>query len=136
MKDLYDREIQIGDKCVFYCHYVNGFVNAEILGENNDGDKIDVYTQYFDEKSLSPKRIIDITAIEREVREQQFINSVKALDIKPNDTIIASLIKGQVLMNECKSIFDQMKKAFPDNKVLLVVGLDVSIENGSELKYE
>lgn len=136
MKDLYDREIQIGDKCVFYCHYVNGFVNAEILGENNDGDKIDVYTQYFDEKSLSPKRIIDITAIEREVREQQFINSVKALDIKPNDTIIASLIKGQVLMNECKSIFDQMKKAFPDNKVLLVVGLDVSIENGSEFKYE
>lgn len=91
MKDLYDREIQIGDKCVFYCHYVNGFVNAEILGENNDGDKIDVYTQYFDEESLSSKRIIDITAIEREVREQQFINSVKALDIKPNDRVIVSL---------------------------------------------
>lgn len=31
-------------------------------------------------------------------------------------------------MNECKSIFDQTKKIFPDNKVSLVVGLDVSIE--------
>ena len=136
MKDLYDREIQIGDKCVFYCHYVNGFVNAEILGENNDGDKIDVYTQYFDEKSLSPKRIIDITAIEREVREQQFINSVKALDIKPNDRVIASLNPNQMPMGEAKSIFNQMKKMFPDNKVSLVVGLDVSVENGSEFKYE
>jgi hypothetical protein len=128
MKDFYGREIQIGDKCVFYCHYVNGFVNAEILGENNGGDKIDVYTQYFDEKSLSPKRIIDITAIEREVREQQFINSVKALDIKPNDRIIASLNPNQMPMEEAENIFNQMKKIFPDNKVLFVVGLDVSIE--------
>lgn len=94
MKDFYGREIQIGDKCVFYCHYVNGFVNAEILGENNGGDKIDVYTQYFDEKSLSPKRIIDITAIEREVREKQVINSVKTLDVKSNDTVVVSLIRG------------------------------------------
>ena len=128
MKDFYGREIQIGGKCVFYCHYVNGFVKAEILGENNDGNKIDIYTQYFDEKSLSPKRIIDITAIEREIREQQILNSVKTLDVKPDDTVVVSLIKGQVPMDECKSIFDQMKKMFPNNKVSLVVGLDVSIE--------
>lgn len=128
MKDFYGREIQIGDKCIFYCHYVNGFVNTEILGENNDGDKIDVYTQYFDEKSLYPKRIIDITAIEREIREQQILNSVKALDVKPNDVVIASLIEGQVPMEECANIFDQMKKMFPNNKVSLVVGLDVNIK--------
>lgn len=128
MKDFYGREIQIGDECIFYCHYVNGFVKAEILGENNDGNKIDIYTQYFDEKSLSPKRIMDITAIEREACEQQFINSVKTLDVKPNDTVIVSLNPNQMRMQEAENIFNLMKKMFPDNKVSLVVGLDVSIE--------
>ena len=74
------------------------------------------------------KEIVDITAIEREVREQQFLNSVKTLDVKPNDVVVVSLIEGQVPMKECENIFERMKKMFPDNKVSLVVGLDISIE--------
>lgn len=66
------------------------------------------------------------------MHEQQILNSVKALDIKPNDVVVVSLIEGQVPMKECESIFDQMKKMFPDNQVSLVVGLDVNVKNGSE----
>lgn len=136
MKDFYNREIQIGDKCVFSDKH--GILDSRpIWGLHSDddypeNDYVEI-ADYHETLTKKAKEIIDITAIEREIREQQFINSLKALDVKPNDTVIASLIESQVPMNECKSVFDQMKKAFPDNKVLLVVGLDASIENGGKI---
>ena len=78
-------------------------------------------------------QIGDITALEREMREQQFLNSVKALDVKPNDVVIVSLIPNQLNMVECQRVFEQLKKLFPNNEVGLMIGLDVSAKNGSEI---
>lgn len=131
MKDLYGREIQIGDRCIRYSGWTSTLEEVIALGEDEKGIKIinsldkEVYT--------TGEKLFDFDALERQIREETFINSVKVLDVKPNDTVVVSLIKGQVPMDECKSIFDQMKKMFPYNKVSLVVGLDVSIENGSEI---
>lgn len=131
MKDFYGRKIQVGDICVFSDKH--GRLDSRPIWELHsdddcpENDYVEI-ADYHETLTKKAKEIIDITAIEREGREQQFINSVKALDVKPNDTVVASLIKGQVPARECKSIFDQMKKVFPDNRVLLVMGLDVSIE--------
>ena len=127
MKDCFNRQIQIGDICVFE---YNGHLDSRpVWGFEDDYVEIADYHETLIRKA---KDIVDITAIEREVREQQFLNSVKALDVKPNDTIVASLIPNQIPMGECENVFEQIKKAFPDNKVTLVMGLDVNIENGSE----
>lgn len=126
MKDLYGREIQIGDRCIRYSGWTSTLEEVIALGEDEKGIKIinsldkEVYT--------TGEKLFDFDALERQIREETFINSVKALDVKPNDTVVVSLIKGQVPMDECKSIFDQIKKMFPNNKVSLVVGLDVTIE--------
>ena len=126
MKDLYGREIHIGDRCIRYSGWTSTLEEVIALGEDEKGIKIinsldkEVYT--------TGEKLFDFDALVRQIREETFINSVKALDVKPNDTVVVSLIKGQVPMDECKSIFDQMKKMFPDNKVSLVVGLDISIE--------
>lgn len=139
MKDLYDREIQIGDKCVLSDKH--GILDSRPIWELHsdddypENDYVEI-ADYHETLTKKAKEIIDITAIEQEIREQQILNSVKALDVKPNDTVVVSLNPNQMPMGEAKSIFNQMKKAFPDNKILLVVGLDVSIENGSEFKYE
>ena len=131
MKDFYNREIQIGDICVFSDKH--GMLDSrpiwELHSDDNcpENDYVEI-ADYHETLTKKAKEIIDITAIEREVREQQFINSVKALEVKPNDMVIASLNREQVPEREWKSIFEQMKKMFPDNKVSLVVGLDVSIE--------
>lgn len=135
MKDFYGREIQIGDRCIFSDKY--GILNSRPIRElhsDNDcpeDDYVEI-TDYHETLTKKAKEIVDITAIEREIREQQILNSVKALDVKPNDVIAVSLIEGQVPMSECKSIFNQMKKMFPNNNVSLVVGLDVSVENRSD----
>lgn len=128
MKDFYEREIQVGDICAFWNG--NYLDSRPIWGY--EGDSVEI-ADYHTTLTKKAKEVIDITAIERQMRSETFLNSVKALDVKPNDVVIASAIKGQVPMNECASIFEQMKKMFPDNKVSLVVGLDVSIENGSEI---
>ena len=131
MKDFYGREIQVGDICVFSDKH--GELDSRRVWELHfdddcpENDYVEI-ADYHETLTKKAKEIIDITAIEREVREQQFINSVKALDIKPNDRIIASLNPNQMPMKEAKNIFNQMKKMFPDNKVSLVMGLDVSIE--------
>lgn len=131
MKDFYEREIQIGDRCVRYTGQLGGLEEVIVLGEDNKGIKI---LNYMDKEVYTQgHKLFDFSAFERQIRSETFINSVKALDVKPNDVVIASLIKGQVPMNECASIFEQMKKMFPDNKVSLVMGLDVSVENGSEI---
>ena len=137
MKDFYGREIQIGDRCIFSDKY--GILNSRPICELHFEDDCPYLTDdyveiadYHETLTKKAKEIVDITAIEREVRGQQILNSVKALDVKPNDVIVVSLIEGQVPMSECKSIFNQMKKMFPNNNVSLVVGLDVSVENRSE----
>lgn len=127
MKDFYEREIQIGDKCVRYTGQLGGLEEVIVLGEDNKGIKI---LNYMDKEVYTQgHKLFDFSVFERQIRSETFINSVKALDVKPNDVVIASLIKGQVPMNECASIFEQMKKMFPDNKVSLVIGLDITIED-------
>lgn len=127
MKDFYEREIQIGDRCVRYTGQLGGLEEVIVLGEDNKGIKI---LNYMDKEVYTQgHKLFDFSAFERQIRSETFINSVKALDVKPNDVVIASLIKGQVPMNECASIFEQMKKMFPDNKVSLVMGLDVIVED-------
>lgn len=132
MKDLYGTEIQIGDKCVLLLY--DELRHVTVLDvDDYQGGRVEVCTSTGTKFIInSSNRIVDITAIERKVHEQQILNSVKALDVKPNDVVVVSLIEGQVPMKECESIFDQMKKMFPDNQVSLVVGLDVNVKNGSE----
>lgn len=131
MKDFYGREIQIGDICIFSDKH--GMLDSRPIWELHSDDNCpeNNYVEIADYHEILTKKvkeIIDITAIEREVKGQQILNSVKVLDVKPNDTVVVSLIKGQAPMDECESIFEQMKKMFPNNKVSLVVGLDVTIE--------
>lgn len=131
MKDLYDREIRIGDRCIRYSGWTSTLEEVIVLGEDEKGIKI---LNIFDkEVYMTGKKLFDFDALERQIREETFINSVKALDVKPNDRVIASLNPNQMPMQEAENIFNQMKKMFPDNKVSLVMGLDVSIENGSEI---
>lgn len=136
MKDLYDREIQIGDECVFTDKH--GMLDSRPIWELHsdddcsENDYVEI-ADYHETLTKKAKEIIDITAIEREIREQQFLNSVKALDVKPNDVVIASLIPNQMSMKKAESIFKQMMQIFPDNQVLLVMGLDVNTKNGSEI---
>lgn len=126
MKDFFEQEIQIGDRCIRYTGQLGGLEEVIVLGEDKRGIKIlnfmdkEVYTQ--------GHKLFDFSAYERKIQEEKIFNSIKALDVKPNDVVIASLNRGQVPERELQSIFEQMKKAFPDNKVLLVVGLDANIE--------
>ncbi len=133
MKDFFGKEIQIGDRCIRYNGSIGGLEEVIVLGEDNKGLKILNYLNKEVYTTRTEHKLFNLSAFERQIHSETFINSVKALDVKPNDVVIASLIKGQVSMNECASIFEQMKKMFPDNKVSLVMGLDVSIENGSEI---
>lgn len=135
MKDLYDREIHIGDICIFSDKH--GRLDSRPIWELHsdddcpENDYVEI-ADYHETLTKKAKEIIDITAIEREVREQQFINSVKTLDVKPNDVVIASVIPNQTSAKKAESIFNLMRKMFPDNQVSLVGGVDVTIEKGEE----
>ena len=126
MKDLYDREILIGDRCIRYSGWTSALEEVIVLGEDEKGIKI--LNSFDKEVYTTGKKIFDFDSLERQIREETFINSVKALDVKPNDVVIASLNRSQIPESECPSVFEQMKKMFPNNKVSLVVGLDVSIK--------
>lgn len=129
MKDFFGKEIQIGDRCIRYNGSIGGLEEVVVLGEDNKGLKI---LNYLDKEVYTTRtehRLFNLSAFERQIRSESFINSIKALDVKPNDVVIASLIKGQVSMRECESIFSLMKKMFPDNQVSLVMGLDITIED-------
>jgi len=134
MKDFYGREIQIGDRCIRYTGQLGGLEEVIVLGEDKRGIKIlnfmdkEVYTQ--------GHKLFDFSAYERKIQEEKIFNSVKALDVKPNDVVIASLIPNQLNMVECQRVFEQLKKLFPNNKVGLMIGLDINTKNGSEFKYE
>ena len=133
MKDFYNREIQIGDKCILLLY--DELEQVTVLDiDDYQGGRVEVCTNIETKFIInSPNRIVDITAIRKEVREQQFLNSVKALDVKPNDVVIASLIPNQLNMAECQRVFEQLKKLFPNNEVGLMIGLDVNTKNGSEI---
>lgn len=132
MTDFYGREIQIGDICVRssgYSNHLESLVVAEIsergvVLKNSSSGRIG--------RPMNGLYLVDITAIEREVREQQFLNSVKALDVKPNDTVVASMIPNQITFTETKRMYDALKVMFPDNPVSMVLGIDVSIEKYTE----
>jgi len=134
MKDFYGREIQIGDRCIRYTGQLGELEEVIVLGEDKRGIKIlnfmdkEVYTQ--------GHKLFDFSAYERKIQEEKIFNSVKALDVKPNDVVIASLIPNQLNMVECQRVFEQLKKLFPNNKVGLMIGLDINTKNGSEFKYE
>lgn len=113
MKDFYDREIQIGDKCVFSDEH--GILDSRPICKLHSDDDCpeDDYVEivdYYDTLTKKAKEIVDITALERKMREQQFINSVKALNVKSNDVVVVSLIEGQVTMKECANIFERWKE--------------------------
>lgn len=126
MKDLYDREILVGDRYIRYSGWTSAL--EEVIVHDEDEKGIKILNSFDKEVYTTGEKLFDFDALERQIREETFINSVKALDVKPNDRVIASLNPNQMPMREAKSIFNQMKKMFPDNKVSLVVGLDVSIE--------
>lgn len=129
MKDFFGKEIQIGDRCIRYNGSIGGLEEVVVLGEDNKGLKILNYLDKEVYTTGTEHKLFNLSAFERQIRSESFINSIKALDVKPNDVVIASLIKGQVPMRECESIFNLMKKMFPDNQVSLVMGLDITIED-------
>lgn len=128
MKDFFEQEIQIGDRCIRYTGQLGGLEEVIVLGENKKGIKIlnfmdkEVYTQGY--------KLFDISAYERKIQEEKIFNSIKALDVKPNDTVVVSMIPNQISIKNLQSIFKQIKKAFPNNKVTMFIGLDAAIEKG------
>lgn len=131
MKDFFEQEIQIGDRCIRYTGQLGGLEEVIVLGEDKKGIKIlnfmdkEVYTQ--------GHKLFDFSAYERKIQEEKIFNSIKALDVKLNDVVIASLIPNQLNMAECQRVFEQLKKLFPNNEVGLMIGLDVNTKNGSEI---
>lgn len=124
MKDFYEREIQAGDICAFW----NGdyLDSRPVWGYEGDSVEIADYHKTLIKKA---KEVIDITAIERQIHSETFINSVKALDVKPDSTVVASIIPNQLSYTEATKMFDGLKAMFPSNKVSMVMGVDVTVEN-------
>lgn len=127
MKDFCDREIQIGDRCVRYTGQLGGLEEVIVLGEDNKGIKI---LNYMDKEVYTQgHKLFDFSAFERQIRSETFLNSVKALDVKPNSTVVASIIPNQLSYTEAVKMFDCLKAMFPSNEVSMVMGFDVTVEN-------
>jgi hypothetical protein len=124
MKDFYEREIQIGDICAFWNG--NYLDSRPIWGYEGDSVEIADYHKTLIKKA---KEVIDITAIERQMHSETFLNSVKALDVKPDSTVVASIIPNQISYTEAAKMFDSLKAMFPNNEVSMVMGVDVTVEN-------
>lgn len=124
MKDFYEREIQVGDICAFWNG--NYLDSRPIWGYEGDSVEIADYHTTLIKKA---KEVIDITAIKRQIRSETFINSVKALDVKPDSTVVASIIPNQISYTEAAKMFDGLKAMFPNNEVSMVMGVDVAVEN-------
>lgn len=124
MKDFYEREIQIGDICAFWNG--NYLDSRPIWGYEGDSVEIADYHKTLIKKA---KEVIDITAIERQMHSETFLNSVKALDVKPDSTVVASIIPNQISYTEAAKMFDGLKAMFPNNEVSMVMGVDVTVEN-------
>ncbi len=129
MKDFYEREIQIGDRCIRYNGSIGGLEEVVVLGEDNKGLKI---LNYLDKEVYTigtEHKLFNLSAFERQIRSETFINSVKALDVKPNSTVVASIIPNQISYTEAAKMFDGLKAMFPSNEVSMVMGVDVTVEN-------
>ena len=127
MKDFCDREIQIGDRCVRYTGQLGGLEEVIVLGEDDKGIKI---LNYMDKEVYTQgHKLFDFSAFERQIRSETFLNSVKALDVKPNSTVVASIIPNQISYTEVAKMFDALKAMFPSNEVSMVMGVDVTVEN-------
>lgn len=124
MKDFYEREIQVGDICAFWNG--NYLDSRPIWGYEGDSVEIADYHKTLIKKA---KEVIDITAIERQIHSETFLNSVKALDVKPDSTVVASIIPNQISYTEAAKMFDGLKAMFPSNEVSMVMGVDVTVEN-------
>lgn len=134
MKDFFGKEIQIGDRCIRYNGSIGGLEEVIVLGEDNKGLKILNYLDKEVYATGTEHKLFNLSAFERQIHSETFINSVKALDVKSDSTVVASLIPNQLSMCNAESMYKEMKKVFPDNKVVLVIGLDVTIEdNRSEV---
>lgn len=78
--------------------------------DDYQGGRVEVCTSGGTKLIIShPDRLIDITAIKEEARKQRFFNSLKALSVKPNDTIVASMIPQQISLTETRKLFDTVK---------------------------
>jgi len=124
MKDFYEREIQVGDICAFWDG--DHLDSRRIWGYEGDSVEISDYHKTLIKKA---KEVIDITAIERQIHSETFINSVKTLDVKPDSTVVASIIPNQISYTEATKMFDGLKAMFPNNEVSMVMGVDVTVEN-------
>ena len=134
MKDFFGKEIQIGDRCIRYNGSIGSLEEVIVLGEDNKGLKILNYLDKEVYATGTEHKLFNLSAFERQIHSETFINSVKALDVKSDSTVVASLIPNQLSMCNAESMYKEMKKVFPDNKVALVIGLDVTIEdNRSEV---
>lgn len=129
MKDFFGKEIQIGDRCIRYNGSIGGLEEVIVLGEDNKGLKILNYLNKEVYATGTEHKLFNLSAFERQICSETFINSVKALDVKPDSTVVASIIPNQLPMDDTESMYKQLKKAFPNNNVILVMGLDVTIEN-------
>lgn len=132
MKDFFGKEIQIGDRCIRYNGSIGGLEEIIVLGEDNKGLKILNYLDKEVYTTGTEHKLFNLSAFERQIHSETFINSVKTLDIKPDSTVVASFIPNQLPMNNAKSMYKQLKKAFPDNKIVLIMGLDITIDDVME----
>lgn len=129
MKDFFGKEIQIGDRCIRYNGSIGGLEEVIVLGEDSKGLKI---LNYLDKEVYTigtEHKLFNLSAFERQIHSETFINSVKALDVKPDSIVVASFIPNQLSMDNAEDMYKLMKKMFPDNKVSLVIGLDITIED-------
>ena len=128
MKDFCDREIKVGDRCIRYTGQLAGLEEVIVLGEDDKGVKI---LNYLDkEVYTSEHKLFDLSAFERQIRSETFINSIKGITVMPNDTVIASIIPHQFNCNEAYGLLEQLKEVFPNNKRIVVTGLEISTEGG------
>lgn len=134
MKDFYNRDVQVADKCILLLY--SRIDEVTVLDIHDDWIKVinslDEVEFYLVIKSALTKNIIDISALEREIHAKKLINSVKALNIKPEDTIVASLIPNQLHCGDAEELLNELQKMFPDNKVGLILGADLSSQPGDD----
>lgn len=129
MKDFFGKEIHIGDRCIRYNGSIGGLEEVIVLGEDNKGLKILNYLDKEVYTTGTEHKLFNLSAFERQIHSETFINSVKALDVKPDSTVVVSFIPNQLPMNNTESMYKLMKKMFPDNQIALVIGLDITIED-------
>lgn len=129
MKDFFGKEIQIGDRCIRYNGSIGGLEEVIVLGEDNKGLKILNYLDKEVYTTGTEHKLFNLSTFERQIHSETFINSIKALDVKSDSTVVASFVPNQLSMDNAEDMYKQLKKTFPNNNVVLVIGLDITIED-------